>query len=329
MVAHHDEHAAPGPMTPTQERVWRELLAVGEPRPRTDPELVRSLRSYLEEGTAAAAALVPGDERLWLNKSALDALDCEGRFLDRQETPFAWTAPMVRGQVAHTAIEIDTEGRRARKPDRVLAFAWGELASRSDGAGRFVAGLGGVEADALRADVRKRLLAFRECFPTLPPSAETRTEVAFTVNLHGGRIVLKGVPDLVIGRATPTHRRMHLLDLKTGRRHRAHRHDMRLYALLATLKLGVAPFRVSTFYLDEAEWEHEDVDEGILEAVARTVVDKAQRAARLTFGQPDGRPLQLVPGPACQWCGRAADCGARILAEAGSVPDRSAVAVGG
>jgi hypothetical protein len=294
--------------------VWHELLAVGQPRPRTDPALAQAVRQRLEDRTAAAAQLVPPGRRLWVNKSALAALACDGRFLDREDTPFVWSSAAVCGQLAHTAIEVDSAGARRRDPDEVLAFAWARFAGRGDGAGAFLGRLDGPEADALRADVRKRLLAFRECFPLLPAAAHARMEVPFTVALHGGRIVLKGVPDLVVGRATPTHRRMQLLDFKSGARSSAQRHDVRFYALLATLKLGVAPFRVATYYLDEADWEHEDVDASLLETTLHRLVGGIRRAVQLTFRRPQEDALRLTPGPGCRWCGRAPECLARVLA---------------
>jgi hypothetical protein len=312
-------------MTPAQQRVWHGLLAVGRPRPLADPDRAGELRSRLEAATADAAALVPDGACLWLNKSALAALECDGRFLDREATPFVWSAASVRGQLAHIAIEIDTAGGRRRGVDEVLAFAWEQLASRPDGAGAFLARLAGLEVDALRAAVRKLVLTFRECFPLLPPEAHARSEVPFTVTLHGGRIVLKGVPDLVVGRATATHRRMQLIDVKTGTRRPGHRDDLRLYALLATCKLGVAPFRVATYYLDEADWDHEDVDESVLEAAVRAVVAKVQRAAELRFRPPRDGALRLVPGPDCRWCGRAPSCLARVMArERGELDDAPA-----
>jgi flagellar motor protein MotB len=95
-------------MTPAQQRVWHGLLAVGRPRPLADPDRAGELRSRLEAATADVAALVPDGACLWLNKSALAALECDGRFLDREATPFVWSAASVRGQLAHIAIEIDT-----------------------------------------------------------------------------------------------------------------------------------------------------------------------------------------------------------------------------
>lgn len=126
------------------------------------------------------------------------------------------------------------------------------------------------------------------------------------------------MPDLVLGRALATERRVLLVDLKTGNRgphHLHHLHDMRFYALLATLATGVAPFRVATYYLDEASWEHEDITYDHLEAAARTAADKVLRAGALVHPPPTEH-LRLVAGTACRWCSRAPSCPAAVMADA-------------
>lgn len=296
-------------LQPPQQRVARDLFLTGRPRPEADPAGVQRLHQLLEAGTEAAAALVPPGERLVLGKSALDALACDGRFVDRLDAPFEWNTSMVRGQLAHSAIGVDHWGGRSRSPAQVVDHAWAEFASRGTAAGTFLATLGGAEADALRGEVTTLLLEFRDLFPQLPPSSPVRAEPTLEVPLHDRRIALRGQPDLVLGDADPTRRRMLLLDLKSGQgnigRDRA---EMRFYALLATLKYGVAPFRVGTFYLDAGSWDTEDVDDDVLIAAARAVADKAERAARLTYRRPAEQEFRLVPGPACRWCTRALQC---------------------
>ena len=65
------------------------------------------------------------------------------------------------------------------------------------------------------------------------------------------------------------------------------------YALLATLKYGVAPFRVATFYLAEADWDHLDVDEDLLTATVADTAAKIDRAAELLHA----RPAEEDPAP--------------------------------
>jgi PD-(D/E)XK nuclease superfamily len=307
----------PSLLTPAQRRVLTDLLAVDEPRPPADEELVADIRHLLEERTAGTALLQPrGGRGLRLNKTALDALDCEGRYLDHLQGAFSWSPATVLGSLVHAAIELDLSGRQTAEVDAVVRHAWGDFAHRGASAGEYLAGLGGVEADALRAKAAARLIEFRECFPPPDPRWTVRVEPRFTVQLHDGAIELLGRPDLVLGRTHATERRMLLIDLKTGRRSVKDRADMRFYALLATLKYGCAPFRVATYYLDEAAWDAEDVEADTLEAAARGVAERAAIAARLTWDRPPEGGLRLTPGPSCRWCARAPTCGARAEADA-------------
>lgn len=302
--------------TPAQHRAWEGLLSGTSPgRPALQRETAERWRAFLADRTAEAVTLVRSVEgrSLYLSKSKLDALDCDGRFLDQIDSPFAWTIPMVVGDLSHKAIELDLAGGRQRAPEELMRTAWDDFAASGHAAADFVGSLGGAQADELRARALRRVLEFREVFPPLPANI-LRAEVEMKVRLHGGAIVLNGRPDLVVGRTHATERRQILIDLKTGGRSRHHRHDMRFYALLATLKYGVAPFRVGTYYLDEADWEYEDVDDGTLEAAARTVADKARRAAELLFSCPPDSELALLAGPACNWCGRSPTCS--VAAEA-------------
>lgn len=295
----------------------RELLAVDDPRPAGDPDLADRLDRELSELTHDAVALIPPGAQLFLSKSRLDALSCDGRYLDLGETPFAWSSAMVRGQLAHSGIEIDLAGDRTKDAGRIVAHAWEQLATSGTSAGEYLASLGGVEADDLRAQARRIVLDFRDQFPALPEAWHPRTEQPLRRSLADGRVVVLGRPDLQIGRPTADRRRMLLVDLKTGGRHvLRHRADMRFYALLATLKHRVAPFRVATYYLDEADWDAEDVDEDVLRAALRHLAEGINRAVVLEFARPADDRLRLLAGPQCTWCGRAEECPEKARADA-------------
>ncbi len=307
-----------GALTPSQQRVREGLLAWTEPRPPVDPALAARLREQLSEATAEAAEALPDGAELFLSKSKLDALSCDGRFVDFLEGEFTWSAPIVKGQLAHHGIEIDFAGGRQRDPAEVIDVAWERLVTSGSSAATFLESLDGAEADALRGQARGLLTGFREQFPALPDK-KVHPEDALRVRLHGGRLILSGRPDLRLGGPTSDVRRMLLLDLKTGGRHSLrHLADMRFYALLATLKHDVAPFRVATYYLDEADWDHEDVDEDVLEAAVRDIAAKAPRAVALEHDRPPEEEWRLLAAPHCRWCGRLPICPA--AAEAGYAP---------
>lgn len=309
------DHGERTRLAPVQRQVLEDLLAIDAPRPLADTEAGTRLRAQIDAGLAAVAPLLPpGGAPLVVGKSMLDTLNCDGRFLDRLDTPFTWAPAMVAGTLAHTGIAVDLAGGWARDPSEVVRHAWRAFASSGTPAGRYLARLAGAEADALRARALNLIVEFREIFPPLPDWVTIRTEPDLAAPLLGGLLTLRGKPDLAIGRALHAERRRLLLvDLKTGRRNALRdRADMRFYALLATLKYGVAPFRIATFYLDEAGWDAEDVDDDVLEAAARTVIDKAARAVRLIHARPPDGELRLVPGRSCHGCGRSAACPERI-----------------
>lgn len=304
-----DGHLDVTQLNPVQRRVVDGLLALRRPRPPGDCESARRCRAGLIEQTAEAAALVPaGDRGLYLTKGRLDALACDGRFIDQQERPFNYSPQLVRGTLAHTGIEVDIAGGRTRSPGEVLEQAWERLVAEHR-AGAYLAGMAPAEADTVRAEAMRTVVEFRDQFPMLPSAWHPRTEPMLRVRLHGGRITLLGRPDLMIGRPTLDHRRLLIIDLKTGGRDQPrHRGDLGLYALLATIKYGVVPFRLATYYLDEGDWDAIDVDAGLLAAAVRDVAAKVVRAAWLAFARPPDRALRLAPGPACGWCARSGGC---------------------
>jgi hypothetical protein len=140
-----------------------------------------------------------------------------------------------------------------------------------------------------------------------------RLESSLRLELCQGKIIVQGKVDLALGQAQGTQARVLIVDLKTGQPAAAHADDLRLYALLETLRVGVPPFRMASYYLDSGTWHAEDVDEGVLVAAVRRLVDGAAKVVELRF---EGRAPTIVPGPACRYCPARNDCqGAKVWAE--------------
>ena len=78
-----------------------------------------------------------------------------------------------------------------------------------------------------------------------------------------------------------------LIDLKTGGFSPSHLDDLRFYALIETIKLGVPPRRVATHYLDTGKLVPEDVTEATLAVAARRVVDGVRRWLELRGTERD------------------------------------------
>lgn len=307
-----------GGCTPAQERLLRELLAVDEPRPPADHELAGRLRDLIETGIAGSVAAIPDGEQLRLHKSALSALACDGRYLDQESTPFTWSIPVFRGKLAHRAVELDWRSDRELVPEALVERAWDELTDEL-GVGPFLAGLDALDVAALRSEAEHLVTDVRDTWPAIPAAWSPRTERSVAATFGRGAVQVRGTTDLTIGRVSGTQRQMVVVDLKTGwRRPQQDRRDLRLYALLLTLKYRVAPFRVASYYVTEGAWDVEDVTDDTLEAAARQVVDGVQRAVVLRWDRPPEADLRLVPGAYCRWCTRADRCPAYLDAD---IPD--------
>lgn len=251
--------------------------------------------------------------RITLGKTQLDALGCDGRYLDLLGSSFAWSRPTVRGQLIHLATALDHHLGRSASAKDLLRNAWEEFRHSGDSHLEYAQALSDLEVASLQAEATTVVEEYRATFPQVPDNWRTVFEPTLTVRFGAGAVTVRGKPDLVMGRVTPNERRLLLIDLKTGNRSRTDLQDMRWYALLATLKYGQAPFKVATFYIDEGTWTEETVTDDVLEAAARGLVERITTALRLT---DEPTPVMLQAGPMCRWCGLADTCVEKQRADA-------------
>ena len=164
----------------------------------------------------------------------------------------------------------------------------------------------------------RSLEQFRASFPPLRALRRELapvTELWLEARFGGGSVRVLGKVDLLLNRAAAGRASRVLIDLKGGRARSEHPEEMRLYALLYTLRTGVPPLRVATFLLSSGDWQPEEVTEEMLERAANRLVTAVRAAAR---GLSGGAPL-LVPGPHCRRCPRRTSCPAAASLE-GVVP---------
>jgi hypothetical protein len=169
----------------------------------------------------------------------------------------------------------------------------------------FLLGLTPPERAELRGDVNELVAGFLELWPPLQPGWRPQAESARRAELCGGMVVLSGKVDLTLGAPQGTRAGRVVVDLKTGGRHAGHTDDLRFYALLDTLRVGVPPFSLVGYYLDAGTFSVEEVTEEVLEAALRRAVDATRRIVELRLGL---RSPKVSPNPACRWCSLRETC---------------------
>ena len=303
-----------GALTPAQRRVIVELMGQGHPRPRFGADVAESLRTELEE-TLGSLVGAPEGEVLWVRKGDLSQVHaCEAHHHAERAEPFQWNARTARGTVAHRALELSVSTRGRLPPLDLVDHAIASLgADDPRGALRpWLAQASALDVADVRSGANEVVAKFLECWPPLKASWAPRTETAIGAALCGERVLLWGRVDLVLGQARGSEARALVVDLKTGRPYPSHLDDLRFYALVQTLRVGVPPFRVASYYLDTASFHVEDVTADTLAIALRRTVDGVRKLVELQAG----RPPTITPGPACSWCRLAPACdGARLWRE--------------
>lgn len=286
----------PTTLNPAQERVLHELMGRGRPRPSFPSDLAVTLRADLRR------ALAEVDERLELagvelhvSKSGLARVhQCERHWANPD---FEWSAATAKGWIAHKAIELGVFATAERAPMELVDMALDRQLEEPGDLGRWLLEAPADEVSELRAEATNQVTAFEECFPPLKAKWRPRTEAP--VKHRIGQISFGAKVDLALGRSEGDRAGMLIIDFKTGRPYPAHMDDLRFYALVETLRIGVPPFRVASYYLDTATWHAEDIDADLLAMTVRRVGDGALKMAELMLKE---REAAFTPGPACRWC---------------------------
>lgn len=295
-------------LTPAQQRVVTDLMALGAERPRFPAELADGLRRDLEEELAPLADTLA--EPMWVTKRDLGNVHvCEGHYRAERDEPFGWNVHNVEGTVVHRALELSISARGTPAPLELVDHALDSLVAgdgrRAASVSAWLDSIGALELADLRARVNDVVVKFHECWPPLAPKWSPRTETAIGADLCGERVVLRGRVDLLLGVARGDEARVLVVDLKTGRARPGHLDDLRFYALVQTLRVGVPPFRIASYYLDTATFHSADVTVDALHSAVRRVVDGARRMIRLA---DRAATPTLTAGPTCGWCRLRADC---------------------
>jgi hypothetical protein len=299
-------------LNPAQQEVLDELGTTD--RPSFRPELRAELRQHLTEALAEHAAPFavtpdPGEEPepgsgkgLVLAKHGLGLLHgCESRFLAEEAAEFQWTVASARGTVAHKAIELLVVAKGPVVPLDVVERAITRLEADDRAISTFLQSLDEGERADLTSRANDFVATFIETFPPLQRQWKPVPEYSLRALLCNDAVTLRGKVDLSLGYVRNGHQAGKVfIDLKTGKPIYGHVEDLRFYALLETLKMGVPPRLLVSYYLDAGSPRTEAVTEDLLWSAARRVIDGAVKLAELTG--PLRRAPTLTPGMNCRFC---------------------------
>jgi hypothetical protein len=124
---------------------------------------------------------------------------------------------------------------------------------------------------ALAAVVARHAAHLADLMPRLAPAWMPRTDDRVAIPLAGGRIVLQGVFDLLVGLPRPDTASLCALGLCTGGSWARERRSLHYLALLETLRSGTPPFRLALLETGSGRYGIEDVREEHLRAMASHV----------------------------------------------------------
>jgi hypothetical protein len=312
-------------LNPAQRGTYDRLRGAGCDRPAFAAGIGPQLRAAVEEAVEPLAPRLAdlgytAERPLRVGKHQLASVHgCEARFVAEATSGFTgWTPSTARGTVAHKAVELLVHWRGEPVPLQLVDEAMARLAGSERSLGEWLASAPSAERAELRAFATDRVTKFLECFPPLHPRWRPVTEAVLRVDLAGGAVVMKGKVDLTIGFPRGDTPMKVLVDFKTGGPAVHHLDDLRFYALLETIRLGVPPVRLVTYYLDQGIGRVETVTEGLLAAALARTTDGIRSMLDL---RPGGRDPLVRAGPACRWCPLQEGCQVGIE-HLGSLEDR-------
>ncbi len=290
-----------------------EVLALlrdgSERRPHFHPGLGGGLRAWLEDGASelvgtrgeGAPPLFLGPRLLW-------------------EGPPSWSGPATAAAGAAVGVKVDdaaavihtdpypmhvvqsclvralfrqivTTGRAPGDP-MVDALDALRVDPGSLGMVRHIDGLEQERHAALAASLSIHVAHLLNLTPRFAPGWLPRTDDRVAIPLAGGRVVLCGVFDLLVGAPVPGTATLCAVGLTTGGRWAQARMALHYLALLETLRSGSPPFRVALLHSAVGRYGVEDVLEEHLRSVVSHVVARLSTLGRIgkvgTGGSIDG-----------------------------------------
>lgn len=285
-------------LKPRQVGTLDHLIALGAPRPAASEGISDVLASAIREESDAELSRWNGSG-FFLSKSRyLEHLRCEGLALARASESSTPPGPAImRGKVAHRAIQMSYTHPAMSPEGTVRAALQAVCEEDEDLSSMWENSSASTQSDILVSSVSS-LTNFLDDFPPLDPSWSPRFEEPMAAKV--GHLRLSVRADLTIGRPRGDDvRTILIVDFKTGQLSDVHRSEAEFYALVATLRYGVPPWRSSVFSLADGTFSEPDISEDDLVRTARSVGVAAATQSALMM---ESRLPALSPGDHCRFC---------------------------
>jgi hypothetical protein len=291
-----------GAPTAARDEVLALLRDGSERRPRFDPGLAGGLRAWLEDGASELVAargedappLFLGPRLLWDGSAATGAGVIDPALTaEVTESPephpleAAYPTELLLSCLARALFRQMVTTGRVGDP---LADALDALRvdpGRADMV-RYVLGMGEEQRAFLTTSLTTHVGHLVTLTPRFAAGWLPRTQDRVAIPLAGGRVVLGGVFDLLVGAPIPGTATLCAVGLTTGGRWAQARMALHYLALLETLRSGTPPFRVALLHSALGRYGVEDVLEEHLRAIVSHVVVRLSTLGAVGGGRAGG-----------------------------------------
>ena len=240
-------------------------------RPRFDPGLAGGLRAWLEDAAYDVVA-ARGDHALPLFLGPRQLL---GSHDERHDDSFS--AGLVLSRLAHALLRQLVHTGEIGDP---LADALDALRAAGDDAEvRHIEELPALARATLAETLSVHARNLTGLVPRFAPGWMPRTDDRVAIPLAGGRVVLHGTFDLVVGLPQQRTASLCALGVSTGGTWASERRSLHYLSLLETLRSGAPPFRLALLESASGRYGVEDVREEHLRAIASHLAAWLARAS--------------------------------------------------
>ena len=234
-------------------------------RPRFDPGLAGGLRAWLEDAAYEVVAA--------RGEHAPPLLLGQRQLLGSPTEPTGGENPSDDAVLSRLVHALFRQLVHTGEIDEPLGDALEALRAGDGGAVvRHVESLPAPVRAALAESVASHAGNLLGHVPRFAPGWMPRTDDRVATPLAGGRVVLHGVFDLLVGLPQPGTASLCALGVSTGTPWAWQRRSLHYLALLETLRSGTPPFRLALFESATGRWGVEDVREEHLRAIASHIV---------------------------------------------------------